>query len=101
MRNGQYYLTKARFESSCDMPREISFLRTRISTTKTLHDTAMLTKLNNVATTCVEYSNRGDVGDQCVGTAVASRPGCCEKGWAWCVLVQKNVPRRGLGTGTK
>ena len=52
MRNGQYYLTKARFESSCDMPREISFLRTRISTTRTLHDTAMLPKLNTVAMTC-------------------------------------------------
>ena len=59
MRNGQYYLTKARFESSCDMPREISFLRTRISTTKTLHDTAMLTKLNTVAMTCGYITSEG------------------------------------------
>ena len=103
VRNGQYYLTKARFESSCDMPRVISFLRTRISTTKTLHATAMLTKLNNVATTCVKYCSRGDVGDQCTGTAVGSRPGWCEKGCAWCVLVQvqNNVPRRALETDTK
>jgi hypothetical protein len=41
VRKGQY-LTKARFESSCDAPREISFLRTRISTIKTQHATATL-----------------------------------------------------------
>ena len=62
VRNGQYYLTKARFESSCDIPREISFLRTRISTTNTLHVTAMFTKLNNVATTCIGYFNKRGSG---------------------------------------
>jgi hypothetical protein len=34
-------------------------LRTRISTTKTLHDTAMLTKLNTVAMTCGYMASEG------------------------------------------
>jgi len=55
------YRTKARLESSCDNPRDISFLRTRISTTKTQHATAMLimVKMVTVLPSIAGYKNLG------------------------------------------
>ena len=53
--------TNARLLSSCDNPREISFLRTRISTTKTQHATAMLklVKMVTVLPSIAGYKNLG------------------------------------------